>query len=338
LFIQHMISKLKRPEEGGGRLAIVFNGSPLFTGGAGSGESEIRRWIIENDWLEGIVALPDQLFYNTGISTYFWIVTNRKKPERKGKVQLVDARDSFVKTRKSLGEKRKEIGPDQIAAITRLYGAFKENERVKILPNESFGFQRITVERPLRLRYEVGDATLAVVETSTGWMKLTESERLTLVDRFAALRGLASTDRAEVIRRIGSLPKAIEKAVWDALAVRDPDGPLITDRKGHPEPDSDLRENENVLLPGPVQGYDEDPIERLASSPYRAAVDTFVGAEVLPFVPDAWVDHAKTKVGYEIPLTRHFYRYISPRPLDEIDAEIQVLEDEIQRLLAGVTR
>src|SRR3990172_5800745 len=190
LFLQHMISKLKRPEEGGGRLAIVFNGSPLFTGGAGSGESEIRRWIIENDWLEGIIALPAQLFYNTGISTYFWIVTNRKKPERRGKVQLVDARELFTKMRKSLGNKRNEVGPEQIAEITRLYGTFEENERVKILPNESFGFQRITVERPLRLRYEVTEATLPAVEVSAGWSKLTEPERLAFVGRLEAIRGL----------------------------------------------------------------------------------------------------------------------------------------------------
>ena len=328
LFLQHMISKLKRPEEGGGRLAIVFNGSPLFTGGAGSGESEIRRWIIENDWLEGIVALPDQLFYNTGISTYFWIVTNRKKPERRGKVQLVDARELFTKMRKSLGNKRNEISPDQIAEITRLYGAFEENERVKILPNESFGFQRITVERPLRLRYEVTEATLPAVEASAGWTKLTEPERLRA--RGSPRRrssGLASTDRAEVARRLGPLPKAIDKAVWDALAVRDPDAPVITDRKGHPEPDPDLRDNENVPLPGPVERYDEDPTERLASPPYRAAVDAYMAAEVLPFVADAWVDHAKTKIGYEIPLTRQFYRYVPPRPLEEIDAEIKALED-----------
>ena len=169
LFLQHMISKLKRPEEGGGRLAIVFNGSPLFTGGAGSGESEIRRWIIENDWLEGIVALPDQLFYNTGISTYFWIVTNRKKPERRGKVQLVDARELFTKMRKSLGNKRNEIGPDQIAEITRLYGAFEENERVKILPNESFGFQRITVERPSAAAVW-GACQLPIRRTESSWL------------------------------------------------------------------------------------------------------------------------------------------------------------------------
>jgi len=337
LFLQHMISKLKRPEEGGGRLAIVFNGSPLFTGGAGSGESEIRRWIIENDWLEGIVALPDQLFYNTGISTYFWIVTNRKRPERRGKIQLVDARELFTKMRKSLGNKRNEIGPDQIAEITRLYGAFEENERVKILPNESFGFQRITVERPLRLRWEVSETTLPMIEASPGWTKLSESERLALVEHLTSLTGMATTDRAELARRFGPLPKAIEKAAWEALAVRDPEAPVITDRKGHPEPDPELRDNENVPLPGPVEGFDEDPTARLASPAYREAVDAYMVAEVLPYVPDAWVDHSKTKIGYEIPLTRHFYRYVPPRPLEEIDAEIKALEEEIQRLLREVT-
>jgi type I restriction enzyme M protein len=337
LFLQHMISKLKRPEDGGGRLAIVFNGSPLFTGSAGSGESEIRRWIIENDWLEGIVAHPDQLFYNTGISTYFWIVTNRKKPERRGQVQLVDARESFTKMRKSLGNKRNEISPEQIAEITRLYGAFAANERVRILLNESFGFQRITIERPLRLRYEVTNATLPAVETSAGWMKLTESERLALVDRLEGLRGLASTDRIEVARRLGPLRKTIDKALWEALAARDPEAPIVADHKGHPEPDPDLRDNENVPLPGPVERFEDDPTERLASPPYRAAVDEYMASEVLPFVADAWVDHARTRTGYEIPITRQFYRYIPPRPLDEIDAEIKALEGEIQRLLQEVS-
>ena len=337
LFLQHMISKLKRPGEGGGRLAIVFNGSPLFTGGAGSGESEIRRWIIENDWLEGIVTLPDQLFYNTGISTYFWIVTNRKKPERRGKVQLVDARELFTKMRKSLGNKRNEIGPAQIAEITRIYGAFEVGERVKILANENFGFQRITVERPLRRRYEVTDATLPAVETSAGWAKLSEEERLDLVGRVESLTGFRSSDQAEVARRFGSLPKVIEKAAWDALAVRDPDAPVIADRMGHAEPDPDLRDNENVPLPGPVEGYEEDATDRLSSPSYRAAVGAYMTAEVLPFVPDAWVDHGKTKIGYDAPLTRLFYRYLPPRPLEEIDAEIEALEREVQRLLRGVT-
>jgi len=238
--------------------------------------------------------------------------------------------------RKSLGNKRNEIGSGQIAEIAGLYGAFEENARVKILSNESFGFQRITVERPLRLRYEVTEATLPTVETSAGWSKLTEPERLALVDRLTGLKGLTSTDRVETARRLGFLPKAIDKAVWDALAVRDPGGPIIADRKGHPEPDPDLRDNENVPLPGPVERYEEDPTDRLASAPYRAAVNAYVAAEVLPFVSDAWVDHDTTKVGYEIALTRQFYRYIWPRPLEEIDAEIQALEEEIQGLLREV--
>ena len=337
LFLQHMISKLRRPEEGGGRLAIVFNGSPLFTGAAGSGESEIRRWIIENDWLEGIVALPDQLFYNTGISTYFWIVTNRKRPERRDKVQLVDARESFVKMRKSLGNKRNEISPEQIAEVTRLYGDFEEGERVKILPNESFGYQRITVERPLRLRYEVTEDTLPAIETAPGWTKLTEPEHVALVQLLERLAGFSSTDRTAAARKLGSLPKAIEKAVWEAISVRYPEAPTVTDRKGHPEPDPDLRDNENVPLPGPTAGFDHDPTDRLGSQPYRATVDAYMAAEVLPYVPDARVDHSKTKVGYEIPLIRQFYRYVPPRPLAEIDAEIKALEDEIQRLLGEVT-
>jgi type I restriction enzyme M protein len=337
LFLQHMISKLKPPEEGGGRLAIVFNGSPLFTGGAGSGESEIRRWIIENDWLEGIVALPDQLFYNTGISTYFWIVTNRKRLERQGRVQLVDARELFVKMRKSLGEKRKELSTDQIAEITRLYGAFEENELVKILPNETFGFQRITVERPLRLRYQVTESTLPTIEALAGWQKLTKPDRAAMIDSLTAVNGSSTTDRADLARQLGPLPKSIEKATWAALAVRDPDAPVITDAKGRPEPDPELRDNENVPLPDPIDEFDEDPTERLASPRYREAVDAYMATQVLPYVPDAAVDHTKTKIGYEIPITRRFYRYLPPRPLEEIDAEIQALEDEIQRLLREVT-
>jgi type I restriction enzyme M protein len=337
LFLQHMISKLKAPEEGGGRLAIVFNGSPLFGGGAGSGESEIRRWIIENDWLEGVVALPEQLFYNTGISTYFWIVTNRKRPERRGKVQLVDARELYVKLRKSLGEKRKEVSADQITEITRLYGAVEENERVKILPNESFGYQRITVERPLRLRYEVTASTLPAIEASTGWQRLTEPERGLLLDRLASVDGTSATDRRELARQLGPLPKGIDKVTWEALSVRDPGAPVVTDSKGRPEPDPELRDNENVPLSGPIDSFDEDPTRRLGSSPYREAVEDYIAAEVLPYVPDSWVDHSKTRIAYEIPLTRWFYRYVPPRPLEEIDAEIRALEEAIQQSLREVT-
>ena len=337
LFLQHMISKMKPAEEGGSRLAIVFNGSPLFSGAAGSGESEIRRWIIENDWLEAVVALPDQLFYNTGISTYFWLVTNRKRPERSGKVQLVDAREFWVKMRKSLGNKRKEISREQIEEITRLYADFSEGERVKIFPNEAFGYQRITVERPLRLRWEVTpDALVRLAETKQ-WNKLAPEEQANLSARMESLVGIVATDRADMVAKLGSVPKAVEKPVWDELAVKDPDAPIVTNRKGEPEPDAELRDNENVPLPAIPVPWEADPTERLASLEYGSAVESYMDAEVLPYVEDAWVDHEKTKIGYEIPLTRHFYKYVPPRPLAEIDAEIEALEAEIQQLLNEVT-
>ena len=344
LFLQHMISKMKPVEEGGARVAIVFNGSPLFTGAAGSGESEIRRWILENDWLEAVVALPDQLFYNTGISTYFWIVTNRKSPERRGKVQLADARGLWEKMRKSLGEKRKRISDEQIAEIVRLYGDFEEGERVKILPNQAFGAMRITVERPLRLRWEVNDETLTAVASDRRLARMDDEARAGLVAALADYAGLSGTDRealavklAPLFARFG-LTRVQENAVWEALAVRDPEAPVITDRRGEPLPDPDLRDHENVPLPeGVPVAYEADVSARLRSLEYRAAIRDHMDKEVLPYVPDAWVDHEKTKIGYEIPLTRHFYVYKPPRPLEEIDAEIKALEKEIQELLAEVT-
>jgi type I restriction enzyme M protein len=334
LFLQHMLSKLKPVEQGGSRLAIVFNGSPLFTGAAGSGPSEIRRWIVENDWLEAVVALPDQLFYNTGISTYFWVVTNRKRPERRGKVQLVDARESWVKMRKSLGEKRKAISDEQIEEITRLYGAFEEGDRVKIFRNEQFGYQRITVDRPLRLRYS-GEGAVERLEASKAFARLVEERQAALLGIAGALESLATTDRAEVLAAAaaanGKLAKPEEKALVDALAVRDREAPALE------EPDPELRDQDNVPLPDEPVSFEPDPTARLASGPYRRAVEEYMAAEVLPYVPDAWVDWTKTKLGYEIPLTRHFYRYVPPRPLEEIDAEIKRLEVEIQRLLSEVT-
>jgi type I restriction enzyme M protein len=328
---------MKPPEEGGCRLAIVFNGSPLFSGAAGSGESEIRRWIIENDWLEAIVALPDQLFYNTGISTYFWVLTNRKRPDRQGKVQLIDARDQWVKMRKSLGDKRKEISAEQIAEITRLYADFTEGEKVKILPNESFGFQRITVERPLRLRWEVTAAIAERLAVTKQWAKISSDQQDDLTARLSGLDGVSTTERSVMATKLGPLPKAIEKQIWDALAVSDPEAPVVTNRKGEPEADPDLRDNENVPLPHIPATWMADPTERLASIEYRSTVDDYTAEEVLPYVADAWVDHTKTKIGYEIPLTRHFYKYVPPRPLAEIDAEIRTLEAEIQGLLREVT-
>jgi len=342
LFLQHMISKMKRPEEGGSRLAIVFNGSPLFTGAAGSGESEIRRWIIENDWLEAVVALPDQLFYNTGISTYFWIVTNRKSPERRGKVQLLDARELFLKMRKSLGEKRKQISDQQIDEITRLYGEFEEDEKVKILSNESFGFLRITVEQPLRLRWEISNETIQVTLEAKALRKQPEQVKELLRELLAKHRGSTFETQKEIVKALGpritdaGLAAPAQKAVWSGLAVRDEQALVITDRKGNPELDPDLRDQENVPLPPLPVTFEEDLTERFASLEYRTAIGDYMRDEVVPYVPNAWVDPEKTKIGYEIPLTRHFYKYVPPRPLDEIDAEIKALEDEIQELLAEV--
>jgi len=296
LFLQHMISKMKPAAEGGSRIAIVFNGSPLFTGAAGSGESEIRRWIIEHDWLEAVVALPDQLFYNTGISTYFWVVTNRKSAERRGKVQLVDARELWVKMRKSLGEKRKQVSPEQIDEITRLYGAFEEGERVKILPNEAFGFQRITVERPLRLRW-TGEGLRERLEAARGRSKLDEDARLAALAVADRLSGLSTTDGAVAGKTVdsacGSEPlasgapgalsaagvKAVTKALLEALAVRDPEAPVVTGKGGAPEPDPELRDQENVPLPADPVSFEPDPSARLASAAYRQAVKEYMRAE-----------------------------------------------------------
>ena len=345
LFLQHMISKMKHPEEGGARLAIVFNGSPLFTGGAGSGESEIRRWIIENDWLEAVVALPDQLFYNTGISTYFWVVTNRKTPKRRGKVQLIDARESFTKMRKSLGEKRNEISDAQIDEITHLYGALEEGERVKIFPNESFGFLRITVERPLRLRWEITDDTLAAIEVNKKIARIGAEQREALLKKLQAYRGATSTSEKaarelvqEVLLSSGAgETSALVKAVIDSLAVRDPEAPVLTDRADEPKPDPDLRDYENVPIPNVRVIFEADPAARLGTVEYCTVVDDYMTGEVLPFVPDAWYNPDKIRIGYEVPLTRHFYAYRPPRSLADIDNEIRELENDIEALLMDLT-
>jgi type I restriction enzyme M protein len=348
LFLQHMISKMKPVEDGGSRIAIVFNGSPLFTGAAGSGESEVRRWIIENDWLEAVVALPDQLFYNTGISTYFWIVTNRKSPERRGRVQLVDGRDYFTKMRKSLGEKRKEISADQVDELTRLYGEFRESEHVKIMTNEAFGYMRITVERPLRVKWKITETALTALEKSKAykaWIKkgisFAPAEIYGPEGKLNGNWGITH-DTADSLRNAlktnmgGGVPISIIDAMVDAAQAPDPEGELVIGKKGEPKPDTDLRDNENVPLPGVPVMWEAELTHRLDSVEYHSAIDDYVTAEVHPYVPDAWVDHDKTKIGYEIPLTRHFYTYVPPRPLAEIDAEIKQLEAEIQELLREV--
>lgn len=344
LFLLHMISKRNNPKAGGTRLAIVFNGSPLFTGSAGSGESEIRRWIIENDWLEAIVALPDQLFYNTGISTYLWIVTNRKEPKRRGKIQLVDGTAFFKKMRRSLGNKRNEVCEDQRGEITRLYGDFKESEHVRIFDNVDFGYRRITVERPLKLNFAVDEERISRLKEATAFAGLASSKKRKDTkgmeaevkegkklqeDILQALVGLASNGTIKNRENFSGLIKAsfskadlkvsaaLFKAILMALAERDEAADICSDAKGNPEPDSDLRDYENV--------------------PLKEDVEEYMKREVLPHVPDAWIDHSKTKVGYEINFNRYFYRYVPPRPLEEIEADLKEIEQEIADMLFQVT-
>jgi type I restriction enzyme M protein len=325
LFLQHMVSKWKPVKNGGSRMAIIFNASPLFTGGPGSGESEVRRWVIENDWLEAIIGLPDQLFYNTGINTYIWILTNRKRTERRGKIQLVNAVSYFVKRRKSLGNKRNDISPEQIAEIVRIYGDFQETKQSKIFDSEDFGYRQITVERPLRVRYEATDEGLERFLIGKSVLALTvgdEHAREGFATAFRTAGSTTTVDKREVEKSIGGAllrlngtgPR-VAKEMLKALTVRDESAPIVAGKKG-PEPDPDLRDTEDI--------------------PLKEDVGAYVEREVLPYVRDAWVDDTRTKIGYEIPFTRHFYEYVPPRPLAEIDGEIRRLEANIAELLGGV--
>jgi type I restriction enzyme M protein len=374
LFLQHMLSKMRAPQEGGSRLAIIFNGSPLFTGDAGGGESNIRQWIIENDWLEAIVALPEQLFYNTGISTYLWVLTNRKDKPRKEKVQLIDARQFWVQMEKSLGNKRRRIGdpsdkekdPDHIGELTKIFGDFRDGqartfteedaithqpiqrERIvsKIFDNEDFGYHKITVERPLRLNFQGSAERIARLDDESGFKNLATSAKKNPAVRQQEIE--AGEQRQEQIRELlrafgeatkekifkerkeflselrkldgerGVRLSAPElKAVLAALGERDDTAEICRDRDGQPEPDADLRDTETV--------------------PLKDSIEAYFKREVLPHVPDAWIDTTKTKVGYEIPLNRHFYRYEPPRPLEVIETDIKRLEDDIMKMLKEVT-
>ena len=340
LFLQHMISKMK-PTNSGTRLGIVFNGSPLFSGGAGSGESEIRKWIIENDMLEAIIAMPDQLFYNTGIFTYVWILTNRKPPERKGKIQLINAVSFFEKMSRSLGNKRNEISDSQINEITRIYGDFEEGEFCKIFDNEDFGYNRITVERPLRLNFQASEERIDRLENERAFQNLSkpkkrgkaglqqkeEGEKLQQ-KILAMLKGMDGSviyknrekfEKAlkEHCKKHGfALPAPIQKAVLKALSEQDETADICFDKKGNPEPDTLLRDNENV--------------------PLKEDIGEYFKREVLPHVPDAWIDESKTVKGYEINITKYFYKYKPLRSLKEIRADLLELELETQGLMREV--
>jgi type I restriction enzyme M protein len=340
LFLQHMLSKMKPPEklQGGSRIAIVLNGSPLFTGDAGSGESDIRRWIIENDWLEAIVGLPNQLFYNTGISTYIWVLTNRKPRERKGKVRLINAVDLFVKMRKSLGNKRNELSRQNIDAITRICGEALSGEHSKIFDNDDFGYRRIIVERPLKLNFQATRERLEKLQEERGFTSLVESKKkgaagereieegrqlqmhirkaVEMIGSETVFKSRPEFEHAldDVTKKAGvKLPASVKKAILSALSERDEAAEVVLDGDGHPEPDAYVRDYENVPLKEDIHAYFE--------------------REVKPHVPDAWIDESKTKVGYEIPFTKYFYTYEPLRPLAEIEADIRKLEQEIQSML-----
>lgn len=323
LFLMHLLSKMRTGEEGGGRLAIVHNGSPLFTGAAGSGESEIRRYLLEHDLLEAIVALPEQLFYNTGIASYIWLVTNRKAPERKGQVQLIDARETWTKMRKSLGEKRRYLTDDQIAEVTRLHGALEEGDQVKLVPNEQFGYRTITVDRPLRARWQVDAETWAGVEDDKPVAKLGDGREAVVAalesmpaGAFADEAGCRAAIRDALVAGGEAKPApGLLKSLVARCLTRDPDLDPIRDKKGVVA-DPDLRDTENVPLTDDVADY--------------------LDREVLPHVPDAWVADPAGKVGYDIPFTRLFYKYTPPRPSEEIKAELREREKRIRELLEEV--
>ncbi len=363
LFLLHMLAHAKEPRDGGARIAIIMNGSPLFTGDAGSGESEIRRFILENDRLEALIALPEQLFYNTGIATYVWVVTNRKAPARKGKVQLIDATSFWIPMRKSLGDKRREIPPERAQDILQILADFKDGEtrRVtkdgkgedvvvsRVFATTHFGFRKITVERPLRLNFQASDERIARLEDETGFQALAQSKKKgaagakeqadgralqeALRKLVRALPGTLVKDRDEFERLLDAatkkagvkLPASARKAILSALSERDETAAICRDKDGNPEPGPDLRDTESV--------------------PLAEHVETFFEREVRPHVPDAWIDTSRCDpkdgqvglVGYEINFNRYFYRYTPPRPLEEIEADIRAIEGDILRMLAEVT-
>jgi type I restriction enzyme M protein len=352
LFLQHLISRMHDPKEGPSYIGIILNGSPLFTGDAGSGESEIRRWIFENDWLEAIVALPQQIFYNTGISTYMWLLNNDKPASRRGKVLLFDAsgEEFWTEMTKSLGSKRREISDEQRAAIVRHVRDRKPSEHLKIFSNDDFGYRQIRVERPLRLRFEVDAAALARLAEETAFKNLAISKKKDATEKkreeaagaklqdqiraaLSTLEGKEVKNRAKFAQMVEKAASAADlklkapvvKAILNAVGQRDESADICQDADGNSEPDKELTDYENV--------------------PFNEDIDAYFAREVAPHVPDAWIDRSYRDpkdekvglVGYEIPFNRHFYKYTPPEPLEKIEAEIKTLESEIMELLKEVT-
>lgn len=390
LFLQHMCSKMyDAPSKGGegSKIAIVFNGSPLFTGSAGSGESNIRRWVIENDWLDAIVALPDQMFYNTGIYTYIWIVTNRKSAARRGKVQLIDGTRHFKKMSSSLGNKRNELSDGHIDELTQLYGDYKNDQTCKvpvprkgketqidelvcskIFNNQDFGFLKVAVERPLKLNFQASVERIERLKGETAFINLAVSKKRKDKSKIVVeetkgkaqqeailrvLSGMTDTlfkNREAFVKTLKTAFKAgdvaldtsLRKAVLNALSERDETAETCYNAKGKPEADKTLSDSELIPLPTDIPlplpiGYDKKADNSKLVALTEKHCDAYLKREVLPHVPEAWIDHTKTKVGYEIPLTRHFYVYEPPRPLETIESEIKTLEGEILDMLKDIT-
>lgn len=328
LFIQHLISKLEHPNKGGGRAAIILSGSPLFTGNAGQGETEIRRWLLENDLIDAIVALPTDIFFRTGIGTYIWLLDNNKPAERKGKVQLIDATAMHSPMRKSEGNKRRYISDDQAQDIARLYADFAPSENVRIVDYKEFGYRRIKVQRPLRLTFQVSESGMEALRSDVAWSKVDTdawekilAPYLGKTQPYSWLETLVKDAKKAGIGKIG---KAFLKALEKAFGVRDPNAPEVLDDEGNPTPDKELEDFESV--------------------PLEQNIGDYMDAEVLPHAADAWVDTTYTddrdgqigKVGYEINFNRYFYKYAPPRDLHEIDAELKAVEAEIAALLDEV--
>ncbi|MEX1027506.1 MAG: class I SAM-dependent DNA methyltransferase [Candidatus Paceibacterota bacterium] len=390
LFLQHMLGRMHHPDEGVSRVSIIMNGSPLFTGDAKSGESEIRRWILENDYLEALIALPQQLFYNTGISTYVWVLGNKKEPDRAGKVLLIDASEAWLLRQKSLGAKRRDI-PDGVERsenylpyILKAFEDFQEQTieiassslapsgrgagsegsepkkiRSKVSPTTAFGFRKVTVERPLRLNFEASPERIERIQSARAFQNLANSRKkdpkerqaeieageatqASILDALASLPGKRSTDRAAFTKLVEKKLKearikvaaSVRKAILDALSERAPDAPICTDKDGQPEADTSLRDTESV----PLDYLDDEGV------PPERKVSEFFEREVKPHVPDAWInesirdekDDEVGLVGYEINFNRYFYEYQPPRPLEDIEADIKAVEQDVLQLLREV--
>ncbi|MDO9468999.1 MAG: class I SAM-dependent DNA methyltransferase [Thiobacillus sp.] len=330
LFIQHLVDKLERPEKGGGRAAIVLSGSPLFNGNAGQGESEIRRWLLEHDYIEAIVALPTDIFFRTGIGTYIWLLTNKKDEARKGKVQLIDATGIYSPMRKAEGNKRRSISDEQIGEIARLYADFEEGERVRIVDYRAFGYRRIKIQRPLHLVIHITDDGFDTFQANKAFVKLDQVEQANWLDFLRKHAGKTHPyawldNLADLAKKtgLGKFSKPLAAALEAAFGVRDPEAPAL-EVDGAQVPDKELEDFENVPLDEPV--------------------DKYLAAEVLPHVPNAWIDASyvdekdgqRGKVGYEINFNRYFYKYVPPRDLHDIDVELKAVEKEIAALLDEV--